>query len=64
MLTFQSVLSEVIDDFNNYFEGLQERQTATTAALEKEIRHRVRLFQIDAVCLQNQVEQSNSFVFE
>ena len=23
MLSFQSVLSEVIDNFNNYFEGLQ-----------------------------------------
>lgn len=60
MLAFQSVLSEVIDDFNTHFEGLQgkcqnefllkpylkfiESQTATTAQFEKEIRHRVKLF--------------------
>jgi len=26
MLTFQSVLGEVIDEFNNYFEGLQGKK--------------------------------------
>lgn len=73
MLSFQSVLSELIDNFNAYFEDLQgkkdlkckklknfynyvssrsylEGQSTASAQLEKEIRHRVRLFQIDAVC--------------
>ena len=83
-MSFQSVLGEVIDEFNNYFESLQgkflrfirifinrilfirfvENQTAATAQLEKSIRHQVRLFQIDIVCLQSQIEQSNSYVVE
>ena len=39
-------------------------QTATVVQKNREIRHQVRLFELDAYCLEYQIEQSHQYVLE
>ena len=50
--------------YNSYLFTLDAAQSATAAEIDREVRHQVRLFEIDAICLQSQVEQSQQYVLE
>ena len=52
-----SKVSEFFKNFyNTYLFTSGATQSATATEIDQEVRHQVRLFEIDAICLQSQVE--------